>query len=112
MSQHLTDAQLDQIEQAARPLTGSFELTYSEGGVRDEDGFEVYLSRLDPATTLQLAAEIKEQRAQIAAVRELHQAMRAYWGGEVETVCSACFSWLGDYIPHPCPTIRALDGES
>ena len=68
----------------------------------------------------ELVAEVSRLRAQIAAVRELHQRVKnrphCYNRGcpcaQPEWVCS-CGEWHRYYESQtwPCPTIRALDGE-
>lgn len=58
-----------------------------------------------------LAAE-----AQVAAVRELHKPRRYRREGSRDTgipefVCEACHAANWGAVEHPCPTIRALDGQ-
>lgn len=54
---------------------------------------------------------IKTLEAQIQAVRKLHSEVE---GLHCHTVCShrSCIDDSGDQHRYPCPTIRALDGDS
>ena len=124
MSDGLTPAQLDEIEAAAKEATpGPWELIPAtfEGGRRIKTpAYELmavdidapYLDRtdaehiamMDPATTLALVAEVRELRAKVERVRELHRE-NAYPDRPVSR-CRDCDDvW-------PCETARALGEEA
>lgn len=90
MSDGLTPAQLDEIEAAAKKATPG-EWAHDEDGevlgsngeslfFGDAAGYALPISRaiaahiamMDPATTLALVAEVRELRAKVERVRELH----------------------------------------
>lgn len=128
MTRKLTPAQLDEIEATAKKATrGPWEVipaTFEEGRRIKTPAYELmavdidapYLDRadaehiamMDPATTLALVAEVRELRAKVERVRELHNA-----DGERMTGSPRATGWE-DYCTHcqraaPCPTVRALD---
>ena len=126
MSDDLTPAQLGEIEAAAKKATPGEWVHDEDGEVRgsngeslffgDAAGYGLPLSRaiaehvamMDPATTLALVAEVRELRAKVERVRELHNA-----DGERMTGSPRATGWE-DYCTHcqraaPCPTVRALD---
>lgn len=49
-------------------------------------------------------------RAAVARIRGLHQQYR-FAGDDTTDYCAHCNQISGGWIPWPCPTIRALDGE-
>lgn len=136
MSDGLTPAQLDEIEAAAKKATpGEWRVdgeqieagefgevivpgpvlcgSYCYGGSSTIDGDHLaedfaHVAMMDPATTLALVAEVRELRAKVERVRELHNA-----DGERMTGSPRATGWE-DYCTHcqraaPCPTVRALD---
>ena len=129
MSDGLTPAQLDEIEAAAKKATpGEWRVdgeqieagefgevivpgpvlcgSYCYGGSSTIDGDHLaedfaHVAMMDPAMTLALVAEVRELRAKVERVRELHYQHPedgGYW-------CACGFS-------HPCETFSALGEES
>ena len=122
MSDGLTPAQLDEIEATAKGATPG-EWAHDEDGevlgsngeslfFGDAAGYGLPISRaiaahvamMDPATTLALVAEVRELRAKVERVRELHRE-NAYPDRPVSR-CRDCDDvW-------PCETARALGEEA
>ena len=154
MSDNLKTDQLDEIEAAAKKATPGEWVHDEDGEVRgsngeslffgDAAGYGLPLSRaiaehvamMDPATTLALVAEVRELRAKVERVREVHRRTPIYEMcvengcenvhcfetavGEyahdddlVGHVCYGC-SDLSDEEPiyWPCDTIKALGEEA
>ena len=122
MTRKLTPDQLDEIEAAAKKATPGEWVHDEDGEVRgsngeslffgDAAGYGLPLSRaiaehvamMDPATTLALVAEVRELRAKVERVRELHQA-NVHPDRPVPR-CRDCDDvW-------PCETARALGEEA
>ena len=154
MTRKLTPAQLDEIEAAAKKATPGEWVHDEFGEVRgsngeslffgDAAGYALPISRaiaehvamMDPATTLALVAEVRDLRAKVERVREVHRRFSIYEtcpedGCEnahcfetaegdyvhdddlVGHVCHEC-SDLSDEEPiyWPCDTIKALGEEA
>ena len=95
MTRKLTPAQLDEIEAA----TIRKQVVHAAVNGEPDKRF---------ATVLALIAEVRELRAKVERVRELHNA-----DGERMTGSPRATGWE-DYCTHcqraaPCPTVRALD---
>ena len=122
MTRKLTPDQLDEIEAAAKKATPGEWVHDEDGEVRgsngeslffgDAAGYGLPISRaiaahvamMDPATTLALVAEVRELRAKVERVRELHRE-NAYPDRPVSR-CRDCDDvW-------PCETARALGEEA
>ena len=132
MSDGLTPAQLDEIEAAAKKATpGEWRVDGEQieagefgevivpgpvlcgsscyGGSSTIDGDHLaedfaHVAMMDPATTLALVAEVRELRAKVERVRELHRE-NAYPDRPVSR-CRDCDDvW-------PCETARALGEEA
>ena len=122
MTRKLTSDQLDKIEAAANMATPGEWVHDEFGEVRgsngeslffgDAAGYALPISRaiaehvamMDPATTLALVAEVRELRAKVERVRELHRE-NAYPDRPVSR-CRDCDDvW-------PCETARALGEEA
>jgi len=116
MSDGLTPAQLDEIEATAKKAgdevswaveTRGIEVripeVISHQGLLDPDD-AAHIAMMDPATTLALVAEVRELRAKVERVRELHRE-NAYPDRPVSR-CRDCDDvW-------PCETARALGEEA
>ena len=154
MTRKLTPTRLDEIEAAAKKATPGEWVHDEFGEVRgsngeslffgDAAGYALPISRaiaehvamMDPATTLALVAEVRELRAKVERVREVHRRFSIYEtcpedGCEnahcfetaegdyvhdddlVGHVCHEC-SDLSDEEPiyWPCDTIKALGEEA
>ena len=132
MTRKITPAQLDEIEAAAKEATpGEWRVdgeqieagefgeviipgpvlcgSYCYGGSSTIDGDHLaedfaHIAMMDPATTLALIAEVRELRAKVERVRELHRE-NAYPDRPVSR-CRDCDDvW-------PCETARALGEEA
>jgi hypothetical protein len=76
--------------------------------------------RRHPSATLQsgegaaLLEEIDRLRAAIERVRALHEreTRTSRFGSIVWHLCPRCRDDGGDPLEHPCPTLRALDGDA
>ena len=117
MTRKLTPAQLDEIEAAAKEATpGPWEVIgggeyvtpiglpagFDDCGVSPRDVH--YIAAFDPPTVLALIAEVRELRAKVERVRELHRE-NAYPDRPVSR-CRDCDDvW-------PCETARALGEEA
>ena len=127
MSDGLTPAQLDEIEAAAKKATpGEWRVdgeqieagefgevivpgpvlcgSYCYGGSSTIDGDHLaedfaHVAMMDPATTLALVAEVRELRAKVERVREVHRRHPEDGG------CACGFIY-------PCETISALGEEA
>lgn len=132
MTRKLTPDQLDEIVAAAEDATpGPWEVipaTFEEGRRIKTPAYELmavdidapYLDRadaehvamMDPATTLALVAEVRELRAKVERVREVHEPIDAIMNPGrhelVVKVCIGCGTDDGNWQRYPCPTIRAL----
>ena len=74
MTRKLTPAQLDEIEEAAKKIPpGPWELEGDEVILDRPATLDdmAYVATMDPATTLALVAEVREQRAKVERVREI-----------------------------------------
>ena len=89
MTRKLTPDQLDEIEAAAKKATPGEWVHDEFGEVRDSNGESLFfgdaagyglpisraiaehVAMMDPATTLALVAEVREQRAKVERVREI-----------------------------------------
>ena len=139
MTRKITPAQLDEIEEAAKKIPpGPWELEGDEVILDRPATLDdmAYVATMDPATTLALVAEVREQRAKVERVREVHRRFSIYEtcpedGCEnahcfetaegdyvhdddlVGHVCHEC-SDLSDEEPiyWPCDTIKALGEEA
>ena len=115
MTRKLTPAQLDEIEATAKEATpgpwkaeqirgswGALWTAYHRRWLGDLPSFEdaEHIAMMDPAATLALVAEVRELRAKVERVRELHRE-NAYPDRPVSR-CRDCDDvW-------PCETARAL----
>ena len=140
MSDGLTPAQLDEIEAAAKKATpGEWRVdgeqieagefgevivpgpvlcgSYCYGGSSTIDGDHLaedfaHVAMMDPATTLALIAEVRELRAKVERVREVHEPIDALLNPgrheRVVKVCIGCGTDDGNWQRYPCPTTRAL----
>jgi len=122
MSDNLKTDQLDEIEAAAKKATPGEWVHDEDGEVRgsngeslffgDAAGYGLPLSRaiaehvamMDPATTLALVAEVRELRAKVERVRELHRE-NVHLDRRVSRCCDCVDVW-------PCDTIKALGEEA
>ena len=99
MTRKITPAQLDEIEAAAKKVT--------PGGW--------WVVALDPPDALALVAEVRELRAKVERVREVHEPIDAMLNPgrheRVVKVCIGCGTDDGNWQRWPCPTIRALDAN-
>ena len=139
MTRKITPAQLDEIEEAAKKIPPvPWELEGDEVILDRPATLDdmAYVATMDPATTLALVAEVREQRAKVERVREVHRRFSIYEtcpedGCEnahcfetaegdyvhdddlVGHVCHEC-SDLSDEEPiyWPCDTIKALGEEA
>ena len=124
MTRKLTPAQLDEIEAVAKKAdsevswaveTRGIEVripqVVSHQGLLDPDDAE-HVAMMDPATTLALVAEVRELRAKVERVREVHEPIDALLNPgrheRVVKVCIGCGTDDGNWQRYPCPTIRAL----
>ena len=108
MSDKLTPAQLDEIEATAKdarrsqwrwPKFDDLEQVNGHIGAHSR-----HIAMMDPATTLALIAEVRDLRAKVERVRELHRE-NAYPDRPVSR-CRDCDDvW-------PCETARALGEEA
>lgn len=154
MTGKLTSDQLDEIEAAAKEATPGEWVHDEFGEVRGSDGESLFLdgvagcglpisraiaehiAMMDPATTLALVAEVRELRAKVERVREVHRRSGLYETCDEGGCESAhCFETaVGDYahdddlVGHvccdcsdlsddepvywPCDTIKALGEEA
>lgn len=122
MTRKLTPDQLDEIEAAAKDATPGEWVHDEFGEVRGSDGESLFfgdaaghalpisraiaehIAMMDPATTLALVAEVRELRAKVERVRELHRE-NAYPDRPVSR-CRDCDDvW-------PCETARAFGEEA
>ncbi|WP_074041297.1 hypothetical protein [Dermacoccus nishinomiyaensis] len=117
MTRKLTPAQLDEIEAAATEASSVHGRGWhSEVSLERDTRGRIpawhrdakLIAMMDPAATLALVAEVRELRAKVERVRELHNA-----DGERMTGSPRATGWE-DYCTHcqraaPCPTVRALD---
>lgn len=132
MTRKLTPAQLDEIEAAAKEATPG-EWVHDEFGevhgsngeslfFGDAAGYALPISRaiaehiamMDPATTLALVAEVRELRAKVERVREVHQMLAMHLPARLN-FCSHCLDdEFGRPMPAdwPCDTIKALGEEA
>lgn len=127
MSEHLTAEQLDQIEQAAKKATqGPWKVipaTIEDGRRIAAPAYELmgvdidapyldptdaeYIATMDPTTTLQFVAEVKELRLALRAEALRHKQSSLVCGKcRRHGVCHECLH------SYPCPSVRALGGES
>lgn len=144
MTRKLTPAQLDEIEAVAKEASpgewrvdgGQIEVglfgeviapgpvlcgSYCRGGSSTIGGdhlaedFE-HVAMMDPSTTLALVAEVRELRAKVERVREVHEPIDAMLNPgrheRVVKVCTGCGTDDGNWQRWPCPTIRALGEEA
>ncbi len=58
-----------------------------------------------------MAEEIVRLRAAIERVRALHAPVSKKIGCGTLVLCASCLDEDNDPREHPCPTLRALDGE-
>ena len=124
MTRKLTPARLDEIEAAAKKAdsevswaveTRGIEVripqVVSHQGLLDPDD-AAHIAMMDPATTLALVAEVRELRAKVERVREVHEPIDALLNPgrheRVVKVCIGCGTDDGNWQRYPCPTIRAL----
>lgn len=136
MTRKITPAQLDEIETAAKEAYAQ-PWGYSwEGRLDDADFHTVvndgeyvvhiadvtqggadaeHIAMMQPSTTLALVAEVRELRAKVERVREVHEPIDALLNPgrheRVVKVCIGCGTDDGNWQRWPCPTIRALDAN-
>ena len=132
MTRKITPAQLDEIEAAAKKATpGEWRVdgeqieagefgeviipgpvlcgSYCYGGSSTIDGDRLaedfaHIAMMDPATTLALVAEVRELRAKVERVWEIHALYwRRPWGDDECVECEC--RW-------PCETFKALGEEA
>ena len=124
MTRKLTPAQLDEIEATAKKAHAQPWGRSWESRVDDADCHTVvhdsecvihiadvtqggadaaHIAMMDPATTLALVAEVRELRAKVERVRELHEPYGCSEPGCIDG-CAECESEYG----WPCDTIKAL----
>ena len=131
MTRKLTPAQLDEIEAAAKKAgdevswaveTRGIEVripeVVSHQGLLDPDD-AAHIAMMDPATTLALVAEVRELRAKVERVREVHRRIPVYETCD-EGGCenAHCFETaVGDYahdddlVGHVCYGCSELSDE-
>lgn len=137
MTRKITPAQLDEIEAAAKeayaqPWGYSWESRLDDADfhtvVHDSEcvvhiadvtqgGADAeHIAMMDPATTLALVAEVRELRAKVERVREVHEPIDAMLNPgrheRVVKVCIGCGTDDGNWQRWPCPTVRALGENS
>ena len=144
MIRKITPAQLDEIEAVAKKATpGEWRVdgeqieagefgeviipgpvlcgSYCYGGSSTIDGDHLaedfaHIAMMDPATTLALVAEVRELRAKVERVREVHEPIDAMLNPgrheRVVKVCIGCGTDDGNWQRWPCPTVRALGENS
>lgn len=116
MTRKLTPDQLDEIEAVARearlsqwrwPKFDDLEQVNGHIGAHSR-----HIAMMDPATTLALVAEVRELRAKVERVREVHEPSDAMMNPgryeRVVKVCIGCGTDDGNWQRYPCPTTRAL----
>lgn len=140
MTRKITPAQLDKIEEAAKeerrsewrwPKFDDLEQVNGRVGAHSR-----HIAMMDPATTLALIAEVRELRAKVERVREVHRSTPSYetcvkggcenahcfetavgdYAHDDDVVGHVCYdcSDLSDEEPiyWPCDTIKALEEEA
>ena len=127
MTRKLTPAQLDEIEAAARAATpGPWVAEYGGGEevVLPSDALSTleavcvtkllhrqadakHIAGLSPDVALALVAEVRELRAKVERVREVHEPYGCSEPGCIDG-CAECESEYG----WPCDTIKALGEEA
>ena len=127
MSDNITPARLDEIEAAAKKAgdevswaveTRGIEVripqVVSHQGLLDPDD-AAHIAMMNPTTTLALVAEVRELRAKVERVREVHEPIDAMLNPgrheRVVKVCTGCGTDDGNWQRWPCPTIRELDAN-
>ena len=75
-----------------------------------------HIATFDPPAALALVAEVRELRAKVERVREVHEPIDAMMNPgrheRVVKVCIGCGTDAGNWQRWPCPTIRALGEEA
>ena len=118
MTRKITPAQLDEIEEAAKeerrsewrwPKFDDLEQVNGHVGAHSR-----HIAMMDPSTTLALVAEVRELRAKVERVREVHQLLAMHQPARLN-FCSHCLDdEFGRPMPAdwPCDTIKALKEEA
>ena len=75
-----------------------------------------HIATFGPPTALALVAEVRELRAKVERVREVHEPIDALLNPgrheRVVKVCIGCGTDDGNWQRYPCPTIKALEEEA
>lgn len=75
-----------------------------------------YFDTFNPETVLALLSRLEQAEQAVERVRRLHKKLPYRVGarntGIPEFVCEACHGEAWGAVEYPCPTIRALDGDT